>query len=114
MARCEQCGHHELPGGLTTLWDGSEVCIDCRRGEEQGMEEQRDSVYVLEGVTSEGESFDFPGVRFNSMVEAMRYAITYARGVSSTDNWVADHSAGWVRAVGDEYSETIRVREIVR
>ena len=72
------------------------------------------SVYVLEGVTSEGESFDFPGVRFASAHEAVGYALRYANGVTDTTQVFADYGEGWVRAAGDDYSETIRVREIVR
>ena len=72
------------------------------------------SVYVLEGVTSEGESFDFPGVRFASTHEAVGYAVTYAHSVSGTDQVFADYAEGWARAQGADYAETIRVREIVR
>lgn len=74
------------------------------------------STFVLEGITSEGETFEFPGVRFSTAGEAYRYAQEYARGVSGTDTMLdyppeGDFN-GYVRAVGENYSERVSVREI--
>jgi len=71
------------------------------------------SVFVLDGTTSDGDAFDFPGVRFDSLSDAVAYARCYASSVSGTDEIISDPMEGWVIAFGTEYSETICTREIV-
>jgi len=71
------------------------------------------NVFVLDGTTSDGDAFDFPGARFDSLADAVDYARRYASSVSGTDEVIANDTEGWVIAFGTEYSETIRVREIV-
>ncbi len=61
-----------------------------------------------DATTDEGDAFDLPGY-FPTMADAMAYATTYAHALSGTDQVFADHAEGWVRAVGDTYSETLRV-----
>ena len=75
------------------------------------------SVFVLEGFTSDGESFDFPGVRFTDRDDAIKYAVNYASCVTGTDEVDVtglDSDSPRVRASGREYSESVYVREIVR
>jgi hypothetical protein len=65
-------------------------------------------MYRIEGTSSDGDSFDFPGVSFDSFEAAEEYARAYARSVSGTD-YVSSPEAGVIRAVGGSYVETLRI-----
>ena len=70
--------------------------------------------YTLQGITSEGETFDFPGVRFNTYQEAVDYAMTYARCVTGTDSVYPSLGSRTIKALGLNYSETITIEEAGR
>ena len=67
--------------------------------------------YKIQGETSDGETFDFPGVRFDSHDEAVTYALKYARIVSGTTEVEIDRlpTVTIVTARGETYAERLRI-----
>jgi hypothetical protein len=67
--------------------------------------------YVIEGTTSDGESFDLAPNGFDSHDDAVNYAMEYARCVTGTDSIEVERldTTTVITARGSAYAERLRI-----